>query len=239
MNDLASHCPAAKAADILGDKWNLLILRAMLLGARRYSDFNSAMPRISPSVLSGRLKQLAENGLILKRGGSGQQASYRLTPAGRSCEPMLLFLAEWGKAWAQRTVQFEGVEVGSAMWDLHKTMVTEELPDGETVMNIHLTDVEDFDRWWIVACDGLVDLCNEDPGKDVDLYINAPLERLVAVWGGDAELASLIRDEEILLTGESYLVNSASRWFPVSPAVKAKEAGLSMMPPVPTEEQVK
>ena len=102
MSELASHCPATKAADLLGDKWTLLILRAMVLGATRYSEFSGAIPRISPSVLSGRLKSMCDNGLVIKRGGAGQQASYRLTPSGRECEPMIAMLAVWGLKWAER-----------------------------------------------------------------------------------------------------------------------------------------
>lgn len=237
MVEIATHCPAAKAADLLGDKWTLLIIRAMILGARRYSDLATAIPKISPSVLSGRLKSLIESGLILKGGGTGQQVSYRLTPAGRSCEPMILFLAEWGKAWAERNTSLDGIDVGAVMWDLHRTLVTDELPDGETVLNIRLTDVDAHNRWWIVACDGTVDLCNEDPGKDVDLYIHAPLERMIAIWGGDETLSDAVADDAILMTGDSFLMNSAPRWFPVSPAVQARAAGISMLSPGGAQQQ--
>lgn len=107
-----SHCPATKAADILGDKWVLLILRAMILGARRYSDFSSAIPKISPSVLSGRLKQLCEKGLIVRRGEAGSQATYRLAPSGREAEPIIAFMAEWGLKWAQRHTSVDQLDVG-------------------------------------------------------------------------------------------------------------------------------
>ena len=50
MSQPTSHCPATKAAELLGDKWTLLIIRSMMLGATRYSDFTAAIPPISPSV---------------------------------------------------------------------------------------------------------------------------------------------------------------------------------------------
>jgi DNA-binding HxlR family transcriptional regulator len=225
MTEPASHCPAVKAADIIGDKWTLLILRAMMLGATRYSDFQAAVPRISPSVLSGRLKQLAENGLILRRGTSGQSASYRLTPSGRECEPIVFFLAQWGLRWAERNIRDENIDIGSVMWDFHKTLNIDELPDGETVISISLNDVGRHAKWWIVASRRTVDLCNDDPGKDVDLYIASDLATIIELWMGEKPVKAAIEEEAMLLTGEAHLMQSASRWFPLSPVAKAQQEG--------------
>ncbi|MBX7528003.1 winged helix-turn-helix transcriptional regulator [Qipengyuania vesicularis] len=225
MPELASHCPATKAADILGDKWVLQILRAMTLGASRYSDFTAAMPRISPSVLSARLKKLTEDGLIVKRGDAGQQAVYRLAPAGREAQPIVMMLAEWGKNWAERHTRADQIDVGVAMWDLHRTINTAELPDGETVFSFTLSDLNEHNRWWIVAERNVVDLCDKDPGKPVDLYVHAPLQSLIEIWMGEAVLDELLRSEVIIMTGEKLLTDTANRWFPISPVVLAKQAG--------------
>ncbi|MFN2098979.1 winged helix-turn-helix transcriptional regulator [Altererythrobacter sp. MF3-039] len=219
---VTSHCPATKAAELLGDKWTLLILRAMMLGASRYSDFNVAIPNISPSVLSGRLKQVCENGLVTKRGGTGQQASYHLTPSGRECRPLIFFLGRWGLKWAQRNIRDERVDVAGAMWDFHRTLNLTELPDGETVFAFTLTDVEDHGKWWVVAQGETVDLCNYDPGKDVNLYIHAPLELLIEIWMAECSVDTALREERMTLTGDSQLLRTASLWFPLSP-MKAEE----------------
>lgn len=225
MANTASHCPAVKAADIIGDKWTLLIIRAMILGATRYSDFQAAVPRISPSVLSGRLKQLADNGLIIRKGSGGQSATYHLTPSGRECEPLVFFLAKWGLRWAQRNIREENLDIGGVMWDFHRTLDTSELPDGETVISISLSDVDKHAKWWIVARNAEVDLCNDDPGKDVDLYVAAQLATIVEIWMGERTVDEAVRDEEMLLTGESHLMRSAHRWFPISPVARAEMAG--------------
>ena len=229
MTELASHCPATKAADLLGDKWTLLILRAMILGATRYSEFSSAIPRISPSVLSGRLKTLCDNGLVIKRGGAGQQASYRLTPSGRECEPLLALLAVWGLKWAERHTRVDQLDVGASMWDFHKTLNTSELPDGETVLHFTLTDLEEHNRWWIAASRREVDLCDVDPGKEVDLYLRLDLQTLIDVWMGERQVGEALRDEEIVITGERQIADSIREWFPRSPVAKAREAGMDFM----------
>ena len=223
MPELASHCPATKAADILGDKWVLQILRAMILGASRYSEFTTVMPRISPSVLSGRLKQLCESGLIVKRGEAGAQATYRLAPAGRDAAPIVIMLAEWGIKWAARHTRVDQLDVGVLMWDLHRTINTAELPDGETVFSFHLNDLSKHNRWWIVATQNSVDLCDKDPGKSVDLYVDGPLQAMLDVWMGEADLNEHLRNEEIVLTGESLLADTARHWFPISPVVLARQ----------------
>ena len=216
---LVSHCPASKAADLLGDKWTLMILRAMLMGATRYSDFTAAIPRISPSVLSGRLRQLGDNGLILRKGGGGQQASYHLTASGRETKPLIFLLARWGLKWAERNFRTETLDVGGAMWDLHRSLLVQELPDGETVISITLKEQDQHNRWWIIAEDNCVDLCNHDPGKDVDIYIHAPLDSLIAVWAGQCSLESAVSEETITITGDAHLMRTASLWFPASPVL--------------------
>lgn len=227
MTTVTSHCPATKAADILGDKWTLLILRAMILGATRYSEFTVAIPRISPSVLSGRLKSLCDNGLAIKRGGAGQQARYRLTPSGRECEPMIAMLAMWGLKWAERHTRIDQVDVGVTMWDLHKTIDASELPDGETVMFITLNDLEQMNRWWITASQSERDLCDIDPGKEVDLYMRADLETLISIWMGEQTVVEAIQSDKLTMTGERQLTDTVHLWFPVSPVVRAQKAGIS------------
>lgn len=227
MTELKSHCPATKAAELLGDKWTLLIIRAMMVGARRYSDFSAAIPKISPSVLSGRLKSLCDNGLIIKRGGAGQQATYRLTPSGRECEPMIGMLAVWGLKWAERHTRVDQLDVGATMWDLHQSIDTSELPDGENVIAITLTDLDEHNRWWIAADRREVDLCDSDPGKDVDLYMRSDLQTLIDVWMGEREIRQALREEDIIVTGERPIADTIDRWFPLSPVARAKMAGIN------------
>ena len=229
MSEPLSHCPATKAADLLGDKWTLLIIRAMMLGATRYSEFAVAIPRISPSVLSGRLKSMCDNGLVMKRGGAGQQARYRLTPSGRECEPMIAMLAVWGLKWAERHTRVDQVDVGVTMWDFHKTIDHSELPDGETVLAITLTDLDQCNRWWISVSMRERDLCDSDPGKEVDLYMRADLDTLIAIWMGELSVEEATRDSKLSMTGEPRIADTAKFWFPLSPVARAQKNGINPM----------
>jgi len=223
MNESGSLCPAVKAADIIGDKWVLLILREVFAGSTRYNDFQRAIPRISPTVLSKRLKQLEANGLLVKKQSPGQRSTeYRLTPSGRELGPIIDHLATWGLRWARRQVNEEDIDVVGFMWDFHRTLRTAELPDGETVICVRFANLSTYEAWWLIVSDGVVDLCNENPDKEIDLYITGNLEELVSVWMGDLDLRSATKEGKIRLNGASYLVDSSVRWFSQSPYAKVR-----------------
>ena len=97
MSNPGSLCPVIKASEVVGDKWILLILRELFLGSTRYNQFQRAMPRISPTVLSSRLKDMEANGLILHVTSTTQKrGEYRLTPSARELAPIVDSLARWG-----------------------------------------------------------------------------------------------------------------------------------------------
>jgi DNA-binding HxlR family transcriptional regulator len=93
-------CPVARTLDVIGDRWTILILRDLLLNrTRRFQDFSDALPGLTPSVLSGRLKELEEGGIIESRLYSDHppRAEYLLTEKGRSLGPILKALRQWGE----------------------------------------------------------------------------------------------------------------------------------------------
>lgn len=217
MNTAGSLCPAIKASEIIGDKWVLLILREMLLGTTRYNDFQRALPRISPTVLSKRLKQMEQHGLIVKKTtAGGRSKEYRLTASGREVGPIVHHLSTWGLRWARRQIQDEDLDVSSFMWDFHRTLNIKELPDGDTVFNVRFEEIESYSDWWLIANQSQVDLCTDDPGMEIDLYIIAQLPAAASVWMGDVAVNQAIEAGYIKLSGSRHLTKTAHRWFPKS-----------------------
>ncbi len=217
MNNSGTLCPAVKAADMIGDRWVLLLMREMFMGATRYKDFQKALPRISPSVLSNRLKQMEMNGMIIKKTGAGEKTSeYRLTRCGRELAPLIDQMSKWGLRWARRRIADEDMDAGSFMWDFHRTVKTTELPDGETVISVNLTDVAEHAKWWLVCNGDTVDLCTDNPGKEIDLYMSGPLPAFAEVWMGDIGPQEAISDECLTVTGSPHLTGTANAWFPQS-----------------------
>lgn len=95
-------CHLAKAIDIIGDRWTLLILRSALFGVRRFDDFQAEL-EIPRTVLSGRLKTLVENELMArhryKESGKRSRSEYVLTERGEALRPLLVGLMQWGDTW--------------------------------------------------------------------------------------------------------------------------------------------
>jgi DNA-binding HxlR family transcriptional regulator len=94
-------CPVARTLDVIGDRWTILLLRDLFLHrSRRFQDFSETLPGLTPSVLSGRLKELEESGIIESRLYSDHppRAEYLLTDKGRTLGPVLRALRQWGEA---------------------------------------------------------------------------------------------------------------------------------------------
>jgi DNA-binding HxlR family transcriptional regulator len=214
MPEYGQFCPVAKASDIIGERWTVLILRELLLGTTRYNDFQRALSRISPTLLSKRLKMLEENGLIVRKRPSGaKNYEYHLTACGRELEPMIEHLAVWGMRWARGQMTDTELDVEFLMWDLQRRLQTERLPDGETVICFEFDELERFKTWWLVACQDQVDLCSENPGKDVDLYINSTVRDLALVWRGDVPMAEALRKQSIRTHGNVHLARTIRDWL--------------------------
>jgi DNA-binding HxlR family transcriptional regulator len=94
----AQNCPIARTLDVVGDRWTLLIIRDLFLGRSRFNEFRQSTPRISPKLLSERLKRLEEEGIVERAllDGRPPRAEYRLTPKGRALFPVLFAIGTWG-----------------------------------------------------------------------------------------------------------------------------------------------
>lgn len=94
-------CGLARSLDRVGDRWTLLIIRELLLGRRTFRDLQAALAGISPSLLTQRLGELTQDGLVLRNEAPRRSKSveYDLTDAGRSLEPAIIALIRWGSRW--------------------------------------------------------------------------------------------------------------------------------------------
>jgi DNA-binding HxlR family transcriptional regulator len=94
------ECPVARTLDIIGDRWAILILRDLFLHkTRRFQDFETTLPGLTPSVLSARIKDLESNSVISSRNYADHppRLEYFLTPKGRELRPILRALRKWGE----------------------------------------------------------------------------------------------------------------------------------------------
>jgi DNA-binding HxlR family transcriptional regulator len=223
MRQYGQFCPVAKSAEIIGDPWSILIVRELLLGSSRFNVLQRGLPRISPTVLNTRLKELEERGVVIKRRLDGRRGhDYHLSAAGRELSTVVEALAVWGMRWAREEMGPDDLDVSFLMFDIQRRIDRTALPDGETVLCFQFTDVRNrnYRQWWLICQGGDVDLCYEDPGKDVDCYIAGSSRDLIAVWMGDVPLSKALQSGRIQLTGERTLRRTFPRWFSLATFAK-------------------
>jgi DNA-binding HxlR family transcriptional regulator len=223
-------CPVAKAVEIVGERWTPLVLREMLLGARHFNDIRRGVPLISPALLSKRLKDLEGAGVVERMEAAGKRGSeYRLTGAGEDLKPIIVALGLWGHRWLENKLGRNELDAGYLMWDMRRCVDPAAMPamanSRRQVIQFDYPDAaKAMRRWWLVVETGDVDLCQSDPGHEVNLYVTAGLEIMTRVWLGDRDLGRAIADDAIELVGDRALRDSIGRWLKLSAFAEAAMA---------------
>jgi len=216
MIEYSQFCPLSKTAEVLGEKWTLLIVRELVLGSTRFSQIQRALPRMSPTVLNTRLAELDERGVIVRKKIPEQKGfEYRLTESGRELYPLLLKMSEWGMRWARSHIRDEELDVEFLMGDVRRRLDTAKLPDGRTVLKFSYTDLKDFAEWWLKIDDRKIEVCLEDPGYEVDVFFTADLKTMTEVWMGDLPLRKAQADRRLKIVGSPALLRNLTSWFPL------------------------
>ncbi len=217
MAGYGQFCPMAKATELIGEKWTMLVLRELLLGTTRFSDFQRAISRMSPTLLAKRLRHLEQCGIIIRKKLSGRAGyEYRLTAAGKELSPIIEVLSVWGMRWARDQLSDDELDVEFLMREMQRRLKVEHLPDGETVICMTFPEPSKYKTWWLTVDGNTVDLCSDDPGKDVDIYINSTVRTFVEAWEGDLDIRKAMRDGSIKAHGTDHLVRTLPDWFGVS-----------------------
>lgn len=211
------YCPLALAAELLCERWTLLVISRVIDGCTHFNDIHRGVPRISPSLLSERLGRLERAGLLTRepaRRGTSRQ--YNLTPAGRDLEPIIESLAVWGQHWG-RDMQDDDLDPGFLLWSMHMRLDTTSMPPGRTVLEFEFSGApRDCRRFWLVNENGAVDMCLKDPGYEVDVKIMSDLRLFIEAWRGIRDLRTEIRARHIHVYGSPALTKQVPQWLRLS-----------------------
>lgn len=217
MRGYGQFCPVAKACEVVAERWTPLILREILCGSHRFSEIHNGLPLISRTLLSQRLRELEDAGVIRsvpKPAGRGRE--YFLTQAGEELRPIILGLGEWGQRWI-RELRRDDLDAGLLMWDIQRRLELNRLPAGRVVVRFDFLNVPRHQQarrtWWLVLSPSDVDLCLRDPGYEVDLRLTADLKAFIKVWMGDIRLTEAIRAGQVSLDGPPRLLQAFPGWL--------------------------
>lgn len=213
------YCPVALATEILGERWTMLVILALIDGVARFNDLQRALPRISATTLTQRLRSLEDAGVARKQAAEGGTAfEYVLTDAGRELEPIIVELAYWGQRWA-RDLEPDDRDPRFLGWSMHLRMNVEAMPRNRTVIEFSFTSAPaDCRRFWIISDKGRVEMCIKPPGSEPDLRVNAELARFVDVWRGFRSLREEIAAGKIRLEGPREMQRAFPDWLLLSVA---------------------
>lgn len=197
-----------------------MLLSELLSGTTRFNDLRRGLPRVSPALLSKRLKELEEAGVIYRsRPQFGHELfEYRLTDAGRAVEPVVKAMGDWGHRWVTTEASLEHLDVKLLMWNMRRKVNPEPMPRRRSTIQIIYRDLPAAQRnWWlIVEPERDIDLCSVEPGFDVDLYITTDLRTMTEVWMGYSPLQEAIDSEAIVLAGDRDLEETFQIWLGAS-----------------------
>ncbi len=215
--EYGQFCPIAKATEVIGEKWTLLIIREALMGSTRYSEFQRGLSLISPTMLSKRLDSLVTHGLLMKKKIPAQKG-YEYFPT-TSCDellPIIRSLGNWGMRWARSNLTKTDYDVELLMLYLQRSIVPENLPGNETVVRFKFADIEDLSEWWLVITADEVDICVKDPGKEVEVYFTTTVKTMADIWMGDTTYRKAKASGTLKIVGNQALTRNISAWMNLS-----------------------
>ena len=212
-------CPLAMAAELLCTRWTMVLLRELVAGTTRFNDLRRGVPKMSPTLLSQRLKELELAGIIERRALKSQVGvfEYHMTESGEDLRQVVETMGLWGQRWIEARQSLKNLDPSLLMWDMRRNLNPSPLPNRRTVIQFLYPELPLSKRlWWLVVePHGEVDLCWSDPGFDVDLYVASDLQTMTSIWMG---LTTVTKEhDKVVLTGDRVVAGSMQSWLGLSP----------------------
>lgn len=195
------YCSAARALDVVGDRWTLLIVRELLAGPRRYTDLHADLPGVSTDVLASRLKDMERDGLSTRRRlpPPGAAYVYELTARGRELLPVLQALGAWGQAELGERRPTDAVRAHWFALPLLRAL------EGEGLVEVRLDEGE-FHVY--VGGEGGSVYGDGPAPAEPDARLALDTDTCTAVARGELSVADAVRDGRITVTGDGTLAKS-------------------------------
>ncbi|MFI6235351.1 winged helix-turn-helix transcriptional regulator [Micromonospora sp. NPDC050784] len=197
MRSYGDPCGVARGLDIIGERWALLVVRDLLLGPRRFNDLLGGLPGVSPNVLSQRLRQLTEHGVVRRRdlGPPTRIHLYELTEWGRALEPILLQFGRWGSQSSQSPDGALGID--SLLLSIKAAFDPARARELAGSYAFHI----DADTYLADVADDTVQL-RRGTASEPDAALSTDIGTLRAVCGGEITMAAAVESGALRLSGD-------------------------------------
>lgn len=226
MRSYSQFCPISKAAEIFCERWTPIILRDLSTGACRFSELQRGAPLMSPTLLSRRLKQLEAEGVVARQPArEGRGHIYVLTPKGAEFVPLVEALGIWGRRWSRRDLSKGEIDLGLALWALERGVDPSAFGARRTTVELTLPDQPKAKRnWWFVNQNAACELCVDNPGHEIDLYLSASLPDVIHLLRGDVALRRALDGGRLEAHGGRAIRARLGAWLNLSPLAKVAPA---------------
>jgi DNA-binding HxlR family transcriptional regulator len=223
-------CPLAMAAEFLCTRWTVLVLRELLLGSVTFNDISRGVSRMSRTLLSKRLKELEQRGLITKSiMPNKRDTCYQLTTAGQSLSSVVFGMADWSQEWLHIEPALKNISVDHLLWSLRRSAnYHPDLPKKFTVHIYFPEQPESKQNGWLIFDEGKVDLCIIDHGFDVDVQIEVSAETLTKVFMGWQAFEDAKMLGELKFKGPKRYIRNANLWLGHSRLANIKKQPLEL-----------
>jgi DNA-binding HxlR family transcriptional regulator/putative sterol carrier protein len=193
------YCAVARAMDVLGERWTLLIVRELLTGPKRFKDLLEGLPGIGTNLLTARLKDLEGYGVVRRATLPPPAASrvYELTELGRSLEAVVMGLARWGLEFLGASREEDDQQPAWAMVAL-RSVLKPEATEGTRESYEFLVDNDVF-HVWVAAGETEV---RQGSAAEPALVVRSDTRTLLAVAAGRIEPAEAVASGEIWMEGD-------------------------------------
>jgi DNA-binding HxlR family transcriptional regulator len=207
MTGYGQFCSIARAHEVLGGRWTLLVVRELLCGSTRFNDIRRGIPRISRTMLSERLQELTLVGAVARIDGE-HGPEYALTEAGKELASLVGALGTWGQRWLPRSAKDEDNDLEPLLVDMQRRVRFAALPKHPIVVRFEI----DRQRRFMLLKAAEASLCVHNPGFPELLCVRSRLSALVSWWRGDASFVQAQR-MGLSVTGPKKLVHAFPEWF--------------------------
>ncbi len=225
MKGYGQFCPISLSAELLCERWTLLVVRELTAGSTRFNEIRRGVPGIAPSLLTQRLRTLEDAGIVSREERSEQRsARYVLTRAGRELKPLLDLMGRWGMRWTREPGP-EDLDPSLLVWSIHRGLDLEAIPREECVVRFRFDDAPvGKQQYWILRDGDDVDMCLTDPKRAVHLEVASSVKTLTDVWMGRRTARAAIRARDLRLEGEPALRRTFPSWLRLSVFAKGTSA---------------
>ncbi|WP_027502534.1 winged helix-turn-helix transcriptional regulator [Rhodococcus sp. UNC363MFTsu5.1] len=212
MSAYGQFCPVAKAMELLDERWTMLVVRELLSGSTHFNDLRRGNPKMSPALLSKRLRTLERAGVVRRTVEDGR-SSYTLTPCGEELGGVVEALGAWGVRWIGELGE-EDLDPHLLMWDMRRTVPIDRWPRGRTVVAFEFDDVATrAGRWWLCVTGDEADVCDYDPGFEVTATVATGLRTLIEVWRGDRSWSQALTSGLVTISGPGSAAREVPAWL--------------------------